>query len=499
MKTKLEVSSRDLFEVAAEAHVTFVFEGEAPGDQVPRSLAGATRAEAERRRFKGGKGEILEVPLAPAGGERRALLVVGLGKREEIGPERVRFAAAAAARRAQAIRAPRVALSLPEAPGELIGPRDLARGILEGVLVGTYRFERFLTDPTRKAWAIERFVLAAGPAAAVARAAVPAAEAIAAAQVLARDLVNGPPSMITPASFAREAQRVAKPATLRATVLGPRELRRERMGALLAVSQGSEEPPRLVHLVYRPRRAKARLAFVGKGVTFDSGGYDLKTAEGMLDMKCDMSGAAAVLAAIVALGRIGAAVEVHALMGLVENLVSGRAYKPGDVLQTRRGKTVEVNNTDAEGRLVLADVLDYVRTEVRPDAIVDVATLTGACVVALGPMCSGVMGNDRKLIDRVLAAARAAGEKMWPLPLFDEYKDQLKSEVADMRNTGGRWGGALTAGLFLAEFVDRTQPWVHLDIAGPAFASNDHPYWGKGGTGAAVSTLVELGLGFARG
>jgi len=207
-----------------------------------------------------------------------------------------------------------------------------------------------------------------------------------------------------------------------------------------------------------------------------------------------MSGAAAVLAAVVALARLGAPVEVHGVMGLVENLVSGRAYKPGDVLATRRGKTVEVNNTDAEGRLVLADVLDYVRTRVRPDAIVDVATLTGACVVALGPMASGVMGNDQALIDRVLAAARRSGEKMWPLPLYDEYLDQLKSDVADLKNTGGRWGGALTAGLFLREFVDRTQPWVHLDIAGPAFANADHPFWGKGGTGAAAATLIELGL-----
>ncbi len=499
MKTKLEVSSRDLFEVAADVHMQFAYEGEVPADLVPRSLAAVTRAQAERARFKGNKGEILDVLLGAPGGEHRTLLVVGLGKREEMGPERIRFAAAAGARRAQSLRASRVALSLPEAPAEVLGPRELARGILEGALVGTYRFERYLTDTTRRAGTIARFILAAGPAAAVARAALPLAESVAAAQVLARDLVNGPPSAVTPASFAREAQRVAKSTSLRATVLGPRELRRERMGAMLAVAQGSEESPRLVHLAYRPRRAKARLAFVGKGVTFDSGGYDIKTADGMLDMKCDMSGAAAVLGAAAALARLGAPVEIHALTGLVENLISGRAYKPGDVLRTRRGKTVEVNNTDAEGRLVLADVLDFVRTEVRPDAIVDVATLTGACVVALGPNCSGVMGNDRKLIDRVLAAARAAGEKMWPLPLFDEYKDQLKSDVADMRNTGGRWGGALTAGLFLAEFVDRTQPWVHLDIAGPAFANNDHPYWGKGGTGAAVSTLVELGLGFARG
>ncbi len=494
MKARMEVSGRDLFEIAADAHVLFIFEGDAPAASVARGLAGAVRTEAERKRFKGAKGEILEVPLPPRPGTAQVLLAVGLGKREEIGPERTRLAAAAAARRAQALRARRVALALPQAPAGLLGPREVARAIMEGALVGTYRFERYLTDPARKAAPVERFLLAAGPAAAVARAVLPTAEAIAAAAELARDLVNAPAAALTPAVFAREALRVARRARLRVAVLGPRELKRERMGALLAVAQGSEQPSRLVHLVYKPRRAKAKLALVGKGVTFDSGGYDLKTADGMLDMKSDMSGAAAVLAAVVALARLGAPVEVHGVMGLVENMVSGRAYRPGDVLTTRRGKTIEVNNTDAEGRLVLADVLDYVRTQIKPDAIVDVATLTGACVVALGPMASGVMGNDQALIDRVLAAARAAGEKMWPLPLYDEYIDQLKSDVADLKNTGGRWGGALTAGLFLREFVDRTQPWVHLDIAGPAFANTDHPYWGKGGTGAAAATLIELGL-----
>jgi leucyl aminopeptidase len=494
MKARMEVSGRDLLEIAADAHVLFVLEGDDPAAAVTRSLAAAVRTESGRKRYKGSKGEILEVPLPPSAGPARVLLAVGLGKRDEFGPERLRLAAAAAARRAQALRARRVALSLPEAPSGLLGPRPVARAVMEGALVGTYRFERYLTDPARRAAPVERFVLAAGPAAAVARAVIPAAEEVAAAIALARDLVNEPAAAVTPAAFARQAQRVARRARIRAAVLGPRELRRERMGAMMAVAQGSEQPPRLVHLVYRPRRAKAKLALVGKGVTFDSGGYDLKTADGMLDMKCDMSGAAAVLAAVVALARLGAPVEVHGVMGLAENLVSGRAYKPGDVLATRRGKTVEVNNTDAEGRLVLADVLDYVRTKVRPDAIVDVATLTGACVVALGPMASGVMGNDQALIDRVLTAARTSGEKMWPLPLYDEYLEQLKSDLADLKNTGGRWGGALTAGLFLREFVDRTQPWVHLDIAGPAFANTDHPYWGKGGTGAAAATLIELGL-----
>jgi len=229
---------------------------------------------------------------------------------------------------------------------------------------------------------------------------------------------------------------------------------------------------------------------VGKGITFDSGGLDLKPADYMLDMKCDMSVAAAVFGTLSALVDLAIPVEVHGFLAMAENMPSARSCQPGDVLATRSGRTVEVNNTDAEGRLVLCDVLDYAQ-KFKPDAIIDLATLTGACVVALGPLCTGVMGNDSAMIESILDAAGAAGEKMWPLPLFDEYLDQLKSDVADMRNTGERYGGALTAGLFLREFVGEKTPWVHLDIAGPAFVSKDLPYARRGGTGAGVRTLLE--------
>ena len=490
MKARMEVSGRDLLEIAADAHVLFVLEGEAPAAAVPRSLTAAVRAESERKRFKGAKGEILEVAFPPSPGSARVLLAVGLGKREEFGPERLRLAAAAAARRAQALRARRVAVALPGSPSGLLGPRPVARAVMEGALVGTYRFERYLTDPARKAAPVERFVLAAGPAAAVARAVLPAAEEVAAATALARDLVNEPAAAVTPAAFAREAQRAARRTRIRATVLGPRELKRERMGALLAVGQGSEQPPRLVHLVYKPRRAKARLALVGKGVTFDSGGYDIKTADGMLDMKCDMSGAAAVLAAVVALARLGAPVEVHGVMGLVENLVSGRAYKPGDVLATRRGKTVEVNNTDAEGRLVLADALWYAQ-QLGATHLVDAATLTGACVVALGRYVSGLFATPDGWAEVVAATARAAGDRLWRMPLDDDFKEQMKSEIADLINSGGRAGGAVTAAVFLKEFTGGL-PWAHLDIAGTAWADEAKPWQPKGTTGVAVRTLAEL-------
>jgi leucyl aminopeptidase len=262
------------------------------------------------------------------------------------------------------------------------------------------------------------------------------------------------------------------------------------MGLYLAVAQGSAEPPRFIHLSWKPAGARRRVVLVGKGVTFDSGGLSLKTNEGMLDMKTDMAGAAAVIAATAAVAEEKLPVEVHALAACTENMPSGKSYKLGDVLKSMSGKTVEINNTDAEGRLTLGDAITYVVNEAKPDEVFDFATLTGACMVALGPFHAGVMGNDVALVDRWLAAAKLAGEDMWHLPLPDKLRDQLKSDIADMRNTGDRYGGALTAGLFLKEFVGET-PWVHVDIAGPAAADKEAGHVAKGGTGFAVATIVE--------
>jgi leucyl aminopeptidase len=261
----------------------------------------------------------------------------------------------------------------------------------------------------------------------------------------------------------------------------------------LAVAQGSEEEPRFIHLTYRPKgktSPKKKVALIGKGVTFDSGGLSLKPSNAMEDMKVDMSGAAAVISAIGVLADLGAPYEVHAIAACTENMPSGKSYKLGDVLRSMNGKTVEINNTDAEGRLTLGDAITYALGEVKPDEVFDFATLTGACMIALGPYTAGVMGNDLSLVERWLAAARLSGEDMWQLPLPDRLKEQLKSEIADMRNTGDRYGGALTAGLFLKEFVGET-PWVHVDIAGPASADKEFGHVGKGGTGFGVATIVE--------
>ena len=262
------------------------------------------------------------------------------------------------------------------------------------------------------------------------------------------------------------------------------------------MARGSDEPPRLIELVYEPAGARGAVALVGKGITFDSGGLSLKTADGMETMKTDMGGGAAVLAAMSVLPSLEPAVKVVGIVPTTENMPSGSAIKPGDVLKIRNGKTVEVLNTDAEGRLVLADGLSLA-VEAGVDAVIDLATLTGACMVALGRTIAGLMGNDDALIDRVGAAAERAGEAVWHLPLPTEYRKDIDSDVADIKNTGsGRYGGALTAGLFLQEFVGDT-PWVHLDIAGPARADSDDGYVAKGGTGFGVRTLVETVLEFA--
>jgi leucyl aminopeptidase len=261
------------------------------------------------------------------------------------------------------------------------------------------------------------------------------------------------------------------------------------MGLFLAVAQGSAEEPRFIHLAWKPPGAKKRIVLVGKGVTFDSGGLSLKPNDAMLDMKTDMAGAAAVLSVMEPIAQERLPVEVHALAACTENMPSGTSYKLGDVLRSKAGKTVEINNTDAEGRLTLADAIAY-GLELRPTAVFDFATLTGACVVALGPHIAGVMSNDEALSGEWLTAAKAAGEEMWPLPLPDRLLEQLKSEVADMKNTGERWGGALTAGLFLKEFVGDT-PWVHVDLAGPSAADKESGHVAKGGTGFGVATIFE--------
>jgi leucyl aminopeptidase len=305
-----------------------------------------------------------------------------------------------------------------------------------------------------------------------------------------RRLVNEPPSVLYPQTFADRAAALAKETNLSIEIWDEHKLAAENCRAILAVGSGSTKPPRLVILRYQGGGDQTPLALVGKGVTFDSGGLSLKPSEGMQSMKCDMAGAATVLGVLHAIAKLGLRCNVIGLCGLAENMVSGDSYKLGDVIQTRSGKTIEILNTDAEGRVVLADTLD-VAVQMKPAAIVDLATLTGACLVALGTEVAGLMTNDQSICDQVQAAAELEGEPVWQLPMFKLYNEKVKSKVADIKNIGeGRWGGAITAAKFLENFVDDV-PWLHIDIAGPAFADSPKPHRDAGATGVMVRTLIR--------
>ncbi|MGB2738390.1 MAG: leucyl aminopeptidase [Candidatus Nanopelagicales bacterium] len=366
--------------------------------------------------------------------------------------------------------------------------------IAQGALLGTYRFEQFRGSGTAVRVRGPRSITIATSASQDrhVREAVRQAETIASEVMVARDLVNTPPSALHPAELADAAIAAVAGLDVTSEVLDETGLQEGGYGGIVAVGQGSANAPRLVRLSYRPPRAKVHVALVGKGITFDSGGLSLKPPGAMETMKSDMGGAAAVIAATAAIARLGIAASVTTYAACAENMPSGTAQRPGDVLTTYGGKTVEVLNTDAEGRLVLADAL--VRAaEDEPDYIVDVATLTGAQIVALGTRVSAVMSNDDDLRDDVVRAAEKCGEQFWPMPLPHELRKALDSPIADLANIGDRMGGMLSAGLFLQEFIDPETPWAHLDIAGPSFNEGEpHGYTPKGGTGVAVRTLVQL-------
>jgi leucyl aminopeptidase len=429
--------------------------------------------------FKAEVGKIL--PLYFLQGVKAPVVVLtGLGAEREFG--------AAAAFRAMA-SATRWLGERPRTRCVMIGdaswPRELAEAAVVGSAVGCHGAGLYQAQPTRTPPRLLEW-------AQLPPAAVTAGAAIAAGVNLARRLVNEPPSVIYPETLAAAAQQVASQCGMEAEIWDVDRLRAERCGALLAVAQGSARPPRMAILSYAGGAATAPwLALVGKGVTFDAGGLSLKPTEGMLTMKCDMAGAATVLGAMQAIAQLRLPVNVIGLMGLVENLPSATSYKLGDVLTARNGKTIEVHNTDAEGRLVLADVLS-VAVDRGAAKIIDLATLTGACMVALGTDVAGVMTNDQMWCDAVSSAAARAGERVWQLPMFPEYSEQIKSPVADLKNVGeGRWGGAITAAKLLEEFV-AGRPWVHVDIAGPAFLEKPKPWLDAGGSGTMVRTLVEV-------
>jgi leucyl aminopeptidase len=460
--------------------------------RVERALGALLTETLRDERFDGRVGTVTALHATGRLPVKR-VVVVGLGPRTGCTAETIRRAAAAGARRARDLGGRTLVLPL-LGEGSAVAVATRAQAVAEGVVLGVYAFDRYKA-PREEKPSVARLVLRVedrGEAAAV-RAGLGRGELAAEATSFARDLINEPANHVTATALADTARRMARAQGLRARIYDRRGCARLGMGAFLGVNRGSSEPPRFIHLAYVPRRARKRIALVGKGITFDSGGLDLKTAEGMAWMKGDMSGAAAVLGVMRVLSRLRPAVEVHGLIAATDNMPSGSATKPGDILRAMSGKTIEVNNTDAEGRLTIADAIGYALRVVRPDEIVDIATLTGACAVALGSLCAGALSNNAALQERVLAAAEEAGERMWPLPLVEEYREGLKSDVADLKNTGPRYGGAITAGLFIKEFANQT-PWVHLDIAGPAFTDKDLPYASRGGVGFGTRTLLAYVL-----
>jgi leucyl aminopeptidase len=431
-------------------------------------------------------------------------MLLGLGRRDQAiaaaearGFEPLRMAAGKAARFARKAGGGLLAMAIPRLPGQAAAA---VRAVVEGALLGAYRFDRYRTE--KKTPSALTGLAVAVPAgqerSAEVKSSVALARSMAGAVAWARDLVNEPPLECTPSRLAQAARDLSREAELACEIRGPREIAALRMGMFLGVSRGSAEEPRLVRLSLVPRGAAARrrpLLLVGKAITFDSGGLSLKPTESMIDMKTDMAGAAAAFGAMRVIARDPPPFPVHALVGACENMPGGRAYKPSDVLRACNGKTVEVTNTDAEGRLVLGDVIAWGAEAFRPAAIVDVATLTGSCVVALGHYTAGVFGPDGPVVEGLLAAGRTSGEDLWRLPLVEPVKENLKSDVADLKNAGERWGGAISAAHFLGEFAGDV-PWAHVDIAGPSSSSKERGYMAKGGTGFGVRTLVEFVRGF---
>ena len=453
---------------------------------VPRSL-GMSRAALAANGFDGKVGQTLVLPSASG----PAQIAVGVGEPGALTLTSLRSAAAALVRAAgkRAV----VATSLVDAA--TIDAGAAAQAVTEGALLAAYRYAGIKREPNSSALATLALVVgearAKGAAAGVERGVVTAGAAS-----LARDLANTPPAYLTATKMAEKAIEVGAANGLTVEVFDEHQLAEMGCGGMLGVNAGSKEPPRMVRLTYTPRNPVGHLALVGKGVMFDSGGLSLKPSDSMLTMKMDMSGAAAVLSAMSALKALKCRTKVTGYLMCTDNMAGGDAFKLGDVLTFRNGKTAEIHNTDAEGRLVLADGLSLA-VEDGVDAIVDIATLTGACMVALGNKIAGVIGNDQPLVDRLRAAADRTDEKVWQLPLETGYRKLLDSNVADFRNIGGPYGGAITASLFLNEFVGST-PWAHIDMAGPMSVDADDGWLSRGATGYGTRLLIELALGFAK-
>nr|WP_092067807.1 leucyl aminopeptidase [Dendrosporobacter quercicolus]NSL46787.1 leucyl aminopeptidase [Dendrosporobacter quercicolus DSM 1736]SDL63882.1 leucyl aminopeptidase [Dendrosporobacter quercicolus] len=436
-------------------------------------------------------GEVNAVSIVPAG-QAKQILILGLGGKDSLTLDKLRAAAAIAIRAARKFNPNSVAAVIPKL--EQFSGKRIVQSIVEGTKLGNYQFLYYKTEQ-KPASQIEKFLLVndAGQDNAALKKALTTATIIAESVNFARDLVNHPSCYITPARLAHYAEEIAKTEGLEVEILDIPEMTDLKMSALLAVARGSAQPPKLITLKYIGDKDNAELfAYIGKGITFDSGGISLKPSADMGDMKGDMAGGAAVLAAMQGIARLKPKANILAVIPCAENMPSGCALKPGDVINSMGGYTIEIITTDAEGRLLLADAVTYAR-KLGATRLIDIATLTGACVVALGDVASGVITNDQDWCRRLFTAAEHCGEKLWQLPAYEEYKEQIKSDIADIKNSGGRKAGMVTAGLFIEKFAAGT-PWAHIDIAGTSDITAIKGYNPKGATGVSVRTLIQLAL-----
>jgi leucyl aminopeptidase len=498
---KVSAEKASLKNAKADVACTFLFEDKKLFEEKMSVLKKTVRNRLDplldTKDFKGKEDETVVLYTEGRIAARR-LMLVGLGEAKKLTLEKIRRAAATAAKKTQSLKLRSLGVEFPEATTITAtvkeSVQDIAQALTEGASLALYRFDKYFTEKKEKETKVTRFTLLSDDTKELKeiRRGVQFAQVIAEATCFARDLENAPSNEIYPESLAEAARQSGKKYGFKANALEKKQIEKLGMGGLLAVNQGSMKPPRFIILEYGENYSGSAgtIVLVGKGVTFDTGGISIKPSSGMSEMKMDMSGAAAVIGTLEAVARLKLPVHLVGLIPATENMPSGSAVKPGDIVRHYGGKTSEVDNTDAEGRLILADALGYAE-KYKPDAVIDLATLTGACVVALGHFATGMMGNDEKLMDGLKKAGEKTYERIWPLPLYEEYEKLIKSDVADVKNVGGRWGGAITAGMFLKKFV-RDYKWVHLDIAGTAILEEAQEYTPKGGSGIGVRLLLEF-------
>lgn len=464
--------------------------------RIDNLLGGLIKDMVKRGEFKG---RLNQAATLPTRGDIPAshVILIGLGKKDDFKLDYIRQISGKSMSEAARIGLKRVAIPVEEIKG--ISVDSISRAYVEGGLLSVYKFDRYKTEKDEKQDGLKELLLIREDERDLKKIEKEAriGRIIAESANLARDIANQPANELPPVKLADTARRLARECGLASMIFDERKLKKLKMNALLGVAQGSDEPPRFIILEYnKSEKKKGTVVLVGKAITFDSGGISLKPSEKMEEMKYDKSGGSAIIGVMRAIALLKLPIHIVGLVPATENLPSGHALKPGDILRSFSGKTIEVISTDAEGRLILADAISYAN-RFRPRAIIDIATLTGACVIALGNNATGILGNDEKLIGLMKDAGEKSGERVWELPLWKEYDEQIKSDIADVKNVGGRPAGTITGAAFLKKFVGRKTPWAHLDIAGTAWKEKEGPYLSKGATGVGVRLLVQFLMDYA--